>query len=56
MTDPTQAKPTEPDVEVTPAPTVGHVTDQTGKVLEPTTLPPAETVAERDARAAAAEE
>lgn len=47
--------PAGPLTETTPAPTVGNVTDATGKVLEATTAPPAEiTEAERKARAAAA--
>lgn len=56
MTEPTGAAPTDPEVPEpfeppTAAPTAGGVTDATGRVLEPTTLPPAETVAEATRRA-----
>jgi hypothetical protein len=56
MTDPTGTAPTTPPAaafETTTAPVVGHVLKGDGTILEPTTLPPPETEADRQAAQAA---
>lgn len=55
MTEPTGAAPTplpDPFEPPTAPPVHGDVVDHTGALIEPTTLPPAESVAEAERRAA----